>query len=66
MKKFIGRTLGTALSFSVFALGLWAVNNADQIVIVAFGYVTAIVGTGMIGAVSTQIGKDFDEWDRRQ
>lgn len=66
MKKFIGRTLGTALSFSVFALGLWAVNNADHIVIVAFGYVTTIVGIGMIGAVSTQIGKDFEKWDNKK
>ena len=66
MKKFIGRTLGTALSFSVFALGLWAVNNADHIVIVAFGYVTTPVGIGMSVAVSTQIAKHIEKCDNKK
>lgn len=61
MNKFIGRSLGLFTSFSVFSMGLWAANNTDSAIIMILGIAAAMVGTGMIAAVSTVIGKDMDK-----
>lgn len=61
MNKVIGRSIGLLASFSVFSMGLWAANNTDSAIIMILGIAAAMVGTGMIAAVSTVIGKDMDK-----
>lgn len=65
MHKVIGRTLGVGISFSVFVLGLWSVNNTGEPWVLAGGTVTTIVGAVMIGIVATQVGKDMDQWGKK-
>lgn len=66
MRKLIGRSLGVGLSFGVFALGLWSLNHVEHAWVFVAGVTASVVGSVMLYAVSKQIGKDFEEWDKRQ
>lgn len=64
--KLIGRAAGIGIAAGIFTTGLWAVNNAEYAWTLTAGATATIVGTLLIGAVATTIGKDLETWGNRQ